>query len=369
MKNSFALKTLKSRPSKPFKGGLACEECRPGLADFVKEVLEEGKKPEGSPTSLHLEGCPRCSQTYIHLIDLMTAPQVKALQDSLLDPSLSPDNLEELLRLWLMQLAACNRLENLKGAAVGLSVIGMIRRQLRDVGEARLVHELALRTAEEGHALPSKTMSYTDLGYIALRNDRAVEAVDLFTRAQQCAARLTDRETEDRILVLLEQARHKVAATKSFWEEIEENWKRLRTELPITIAKMRASFQNWPPGLRPQPALVPAYRGKMEGSSLYIPEEERQVGYDVELTVSSPSGQRAELSLTLIQQPGGGPLGGAKVMVYDDVGLPLQEKPRITDEKGCVAFQLWPGKYDIAITYQGARREIPFSVVTSPTTS
>ena len=411
MRGCPAPKATESRPVRALKGGITCDQCKGGLASFIEEVLEEGRIPKGSLIPVHLEGCPLCSQTYIHLIDLMTAPQVKALQDSLLDPSLSAGSLEGLLQLWQMQLGACNRVEDLKGTAVGLSVIGMIRRQLRDIEEARLVHELALQTAEEGHDPLSRAISHADLGYIALRNDRAREALDHLTRAYQYAARLEDGESQARILVLLgdawrmrrnlEEARRKyegaktqakaadyrlalgtrplgeliklrilslAAATESCWQETKENWKRLRTEIQVAIAEMRASFRNWPPGLQPQPVPVRYRRGEGESWSLSIPEEEGRVGYDVKLTVFSPSGERADLDLTLTQQPGGGPIEGAEVMFYDDVGLPI-ERPRVTDEEGSMALQLWPGRYDIAITYKGSGRDIQLGVVTSPTIS
>jgi hypothetical protein len=204
-----------------FRGGIDCEKCRAALAGFVANVLEQGGVPAESPILRHLEGCPRCSQTAIHLIDLVTASQVMDLQESLLDPSWAPESLTGLLCLWQMHLAACNRLADLRGCAVGLSVIGMIRRQLGDLEEAASVHRMALAVAEEGHDLLSSLISHADLGAIALRNNQPAEGLDHLTRARQYATRLGDWKSEARILLLsgdawkmernLEEARGKYA--------------------------------------------------------------------------------------------------------------------------------------------------------------
>jgi tetratricopeptide (TPR) repeat protein len=187
----------------PFRGGIQCEQCREGLGSFIEEVLQENEVPRDSPILQHLEGCPRCSETYIQLIDLMTAPQIQDLEDSQTDPSRVPGNLGGLLLLWQIQLAACTRLEDLRGCAVGLSIVGMIRRSLGDPEEARLVHELALETAAEGGDLLSRVVSNTDLAAMALHSGRGAEALEHLTRAQQYAAQISDRESEARILVLM----------------------------------------------------------------------------------------------------------------------------------------------------------------------
>lgn len=230
MNNSRTVKTLNPRAEKPFKGGLDCGQCQAELTDFIEIVLAKGSSPEDSPILLHLEGCPRCSQTYIYLIDLITAPQVKALQETPIDPGRSPDNLAGLLSLWQRQLAAGNRLEDLRGAAVGLSVIGMIRRQLDEMEEARLVHELALRTGQESGDLLSRAMSHADLGYLALARSQTKDAFDHLEAAGQYMDQLMDQEGKARVHFLLGEV-----------GEQERDWARAQREYKAARAAATAS--------------------------------------------------------------------------------------------------------------------------------
>ncbi len=209
MNNLPTANALEAKPMKPFINNINCKQCRSNLDNFINEVLNQGHIPEDSPIPWHLEGCPGCSQAYIHLMDLAMAPQVKALQEALIYPDHAPDNLAGLLALWQKQLAACNRLEDLRGAAVGLSVIGMIRRQLGEVEEARLVHELALQTAQENQELLSGVMSHTDLGYLALHNNQIQEAMNHLWAARGYAIQLVDKESQIRVQVLLSKAQQK----------------------------------------------------------------------------------------------------------------------------------------------------------------
>lgn len=233
MNNSRTVKTLNPRAEKPFKGGLDCGRCQAELTDFIEIVLAKGSSPEDSPILLHLEGCPRCSQTYIYLIDLITAPQVKALQETPIEPGRSPDNLlAGLLLLWQRQLAACNYLEDLRGAAVGLSVIGLIRRQLGDMEEAKLVHELALRTAQEAGDLLSCAISHTDLGYLALTRGQKKEAFSHLETAEQYTVQLIDQEGQARVHFLLAEA-----------SEQERDW--ARAEQEYRAAQTAAAASNY----------------------------------------------------------------------------------------------------------------------------
>jgi len=162
---------------------------------------------------------------------------------------------------------------------------------------------------------------------------------------------------------------HSDTMAETYWNKAMKNLEKLQTEIRITIAEMKANFQNWPPGIQPQRATAPIYRGNLEGWSLVIPEDEGRVGYSVELTVFSPSGQSADSTLTLYQQPGNQPLEGAEIIIYDDAGLPITERPQFTDERGSVVFQLWPGKHTISVTLGGILREISIDVVPSLTAS
>lgn len=189
----------------PYKGDLTCNQCQASLADFIEEVLNTGELPANSPIPMHVESCPVCSQSYIHLLDLTTAPQVKTLQEALFEPAQPSADLAGLLALWQQHLAACNRLEDLRGAAVALSVIGMIRRQMGDEAEARLVHELALRTAEDSHELLSRLMSHADLGAMAKADRHPKDAVHHLEAAIRAAKQLGDQDSRTSLQSLLDQ--------------------------------------------------------------------------------------------------------------------------------------------------------------------
>jgi tetratricopeptide (TPR) repeat protein len=206
MKNVPALHVHASRSAVPIRGGISCGQCQESLNHFMEAVLEGGQVLTDSPVLLHVEDCPRCSETYIHLLDLMTAPQIEGLQESQVDPAQTPATMDGLLPLWRLQVAACNRLEDLNGCTVGLSVLGMIYHRLGEWEEARALHGLALQMAEEGHGLLCRVMSCTDLGTLALSERRAAEAVQHLSRAYQYAGQLADQASMARVLILLGDA-------------------------------------------------------------------------------------------------------------------------------------------------------------------
>ena len=414
------------------KSRIGCQRCRQELDSFVEGVLHSGEIPERGAIPSHLESCLSCSQAYIHLLDLVTAAEVRVMQDSLLDPSVTPDRLRPVLKLWQLELDLCNQMGDLRGIAVGLSVVGMVDRQLGDLEEAKRVHELALQMGQEASVLQSKMLSHADLGYIALVDDQTEEALAHLTAAHRAAIRLTDTECQARMLVLLgdvwrarqipekalrsyrqaqdlcangsvaeggrplvelvKQRMDSVTATRgSHWQEVRQDWSKLQARIQVVISEMRASFENVPRGMRLEPVPVPVrYRGgedaarrgqprtagdsrlteadsgpgsESQGWSVSIPEAEGQAGYDVQLSVFSPTGRWAHIELSLFQRPGTDPLQGAQVEVSDDVGLPVDE-PRITDDKGRVAFRLPSGTYDVVVSYRGSMREIPLEIST-----
>lgn len=204
-----------------------CEECQLLLADYLRQLLA-GQDP-AALIPVHLENCVSCSWAYLDLIDLMTATQIKQLLDGWLEPTEAPLRpvLNGLQNVWQVQLGAAERVNDIKAAAWGLSVLGLVERLSGDRQEAREVHQLALRTAETAKALPAKVISYADLGYVA---PTTPEALDYFEKALQAAVQLTDEENEARLCVLLGKALEKdqkVLEAQKYYErvlEIAEAW-------------------------------------------------------------------------------------------------------------------------------------------------
>jgi hypothetical protein len=240
--------------------------------------LETGRVAEENPMRLHLARCPRCSELYIHLLDLTTAPHVAGLCAAPLDPVQVPDGLAGLLPLWRMQLAACNRLDDLRGCAVGLSVLGMIHHQLGEAGEAHALHEMALETAAAGRDLVSRVMSRTDLGALALADGRVGEAREHLARAQAHARRIGDRAGEARVLLLwgdawrlegtLDEARRR-------YDQAAGVAQVLNSAHPLhDVVRRRLELVS---GAPPRPAACPAparlaayYRGALEGGQQLV---------------------------------------------------------------------------------------------------
>ena len=188
----------------PQASEIDCQECRASVGDYVTRALA-GLRPASQAVPVHLESCPICSWAYVDLLDLTAATHVKQLLDSWIEPNEIPPEpvLEGLLGLYRMQLGAAERVDDLKLAAWGLSIMGIVHRLLDDGEEAALVHELALRTAKESHNLLSMTISYGDLGYVALGRQQIEGALGYLQSACQYAKQLTDTENEARIHVLL----------------------------------------------------------------------------------------------------------------------------------------------------------------------
>lgn len=241
MNDPFTSDLFGPNTMKPDQGRLTCDQCRAGLADFIMAVLNGGDLPADTPIPLHLDRCPGCSQAYIHLLDLTTAPQVNALQKALLEPAQAPTHLPGLLLLWQQHLAACNRLEDLRGAAVALSVVGMIRRQQGDQAEAKVVHELALRTAKDSHDLLSRLMSHADLGVMALADERLEEAIEHLEAAVQTAKDLGDQASRTRLWSRLHQTKRRLL-----------DLERRQISLGAQLARL---YQGW---LQPRYGFAPA---------------------------------------------------------------------------------------------------------------
>ena len=186
---------------------IGCEECTAGFDDFFSQCLA-GLPPNQKAIPAHLESCPACSRIYLDLFDLLTATQVKQLMDSWIEPEQAPSGqtIAGMLTLVQLCLGTAELVEDPKASNRGLSLLGLGRRQLQDEQEARLVHELSLRTADETGDLVSKVISHTDLGYMALSGHRTDEALDFLQNACHYAVELTDKESETRVHIVLGQA-------------------------------------------------------------------------------------------------------------------------------------------------------------------
>lgn len=199
--------TEQAWPSEHPRSGLppedadGCGQRAAHLAVFITRVL--AGTFEGDAALGHMESCTSCSQTYIDLIDLHTAPQLQALEEALLDPSRAPAGLDGLLRLWEGQLAAARRLSDLRGTAAGMSVIGMIHRQLGQKDQALLIHRKALETAKEADDVLSQILGYTDLGELTRSDGRIYQAIELLEAADRLARQVSDEERGARIQILL----------------------------------------------------------------------------------------------------------------------------------------------------------------------
>lgn len=208
-----------------------CSECRSGISDYIQRALA-GLPVAEELIPLHLTNCPDCSWLYIEVLDLMTATQTQQLMDSWIDPqiALPASILSALLSLYQLQLGAAERVHQRKASAHSLSFIGIIYRQLNDLAEARLVHELTLRTTEVGDNPFSAMLSHADLGYIALSEQCTAEALWYFQSALQSAKQLTDDETEARIHILLGQA----------WAQ-QHDWASAQSEFKIASEMAQAA--------------------------------------------------------------------------------------------------------------------------------
>jgi len=219
-----------SQPDGSNADGIDCDQCRRRLDSFVEDVLVTGVVPEDRSIPRHLEECPTCSQDFIQLIDLSTAPQVRALQDALLDPARAPDQLEGLIKLWQLQLAASVRLDDTRDAAVGLSVVGMVHRQRMDRERAASVHELALQSGVRSDDALSLIISRTDLAYLALLEGRTDEARGHLRAADRAAEQTVDPESQARIHVLVGRS----------WEQDHE-WQTALAEYGVAGEKSMAA--------------------------------------------------------------------------------------------------------------------------------
>ena len=109
------------------------------LAKFIRHTLGRDVAPESGPIDEMLSTCPLCSRQYLHLVDLMTATQIDALDASGLDASLTPGCTEGLLAIYQLYIGAAQRLGDPHALVLGLGIMGRVRLRMNEIEEAQRV--------------------------------------------------------------------------------------------------------------------------------------------------------------------------------------------------------------------------------------
>ena len=239
----------------------------PALDDLIAETLASGQFPAESSAAQHLAACLSCAHSFLQQVQMETAPQVRALQAHLADGAsvLATREQAGMLALWQATLDASLRLEDDWSSATALSVIGMLRHEQRDDEEARLVHELALKTASQSGNHLSLLISHTGLGVLALRQYSIYTALEHLAAAGRSAAALHDREAEARARLLM------LRALALSWMQVFEGLPDLMAQAMSLLrelllvpaqAQLKAFYRSW---LQPVYSMAP-----MMGESLLV---------------------------------------------------------------------------------------------------
>jgi hypothetical protein len=177
-----------------------------GLLDlFAEELLRGVSAAYHEAVRAHLVTCPLCGRAYVDLLDFSLGEDVASLRETLRLHDEAPpdrrllDRLDGLLSLFQLQVEIGVRLADAEISAYALSVIGMLRRQLGELGEARLVHQLALQTADRVDAMLSQVISHTDLAYLESRRGADRVALAHAEQASRLADELGDDHARDRL--------------------------------------------------------------------------------------------------------------------------------------------------------------------------
>lgn len=232
----------------------------PALEDLIAQTLSSGQFPAEMSSAQHLAACQSCAHSFQQQVLLETSSQVRVLQahPDGTSPAFPARELEGLLALWQAALEASLRLEDDWSAATALSVVGMLRREQGDAAEARLVHELALKTAARTNNLFSQMLSQTDLGVLAFKQQNTYAALEHLTAAGRCAAFLADREAEARArLWMLRALAQSFLQVFSGLPDLLAQATALLRELLLAPAQaqLKAFYRSW---LQPVYSLAPA---------------------------------------------------------------------------------------------------------------
>lgn len=225
MSNQRSADVTALEPLRPYRGGLTCATCQEDMAEFIEGILWNSRVADNHPILLHLLQCAYCTHHFLHLVELLTASDIAALQAAWIIPKEVPQRTDGLLQLWQQQLTFHQRFQDQQGVAISISIIGLIRRQEQDIAEAEAVHRFALDSGFSPPSLLSQCLSYTDLAYIALQRKQGETAVNHLQQALPCAVALRDQENEARIHFLFGQAweqQERWAAARLAYEEAEK---------------------------------------------------------------------------------------------------------------------------------------------------
>ncbi len=244
-------------------GRISCVECRDEMELFIERVLSDPECAGRSRLREHLEMCAACSELYVQVLNLVSGPMIRPL---LGQPRIArPEQLLGLCHLYRLQVGACNRWDDLNGLAVGLAVLGTIRRHEGDTSEAHRIQELALVRGRQSQNALSQAVSCLELGLLDSDGARLEEA-------SSWAERLGDPEIKERASALHRTVRANASASRQ---------------------KIYGSFFR---GL-----LIPDYAAAAGGEKVLIVDNAREIPCEI---VAWPMiDQSGELSLSLRIDP------------------------------------------------------------------
>lgn len=163
------------------------------------------------------------------------------------------------------------------------------------------------------------------------------------------------------------QAREPSVAPRPIWltEAVEQEVRRLFTEISITIGRTAASFGQLAAPLTPQPVPVGAMREERrpEGEEalqlLELPDPEANLA--IELTVGPVTADKAAVSVEIGQMSPEQPIPRARVTLYDAEHQLLAST--LSGDDGTAAFDdMDAGRYFIEIKHAGQVWELPVSL-------